>query len=63
MHEPARRPLKILMERSGEEGRMRGVPDPAAGAGLEGLCECPGTVGGAGEPEVDQTAEVEGGPV
>src|SRR5215813_10394475 len=26
-----------------------------------GLCECPGVVAGAGEPEVDQAAEVEGG--
>ncbi len=28
---------------------------------LVALCECPGAVAGAGEPEIDQAAEVEGG--
>src|ERR1700733_5233545 len=38
------------------------VPGPGCpGLGSAWLRECPGAVGGAGEPEVDEPAEVEGG--
>src|SRR5262249_34606279 len=39
-------------------GVMLGGPGPG---GSGGLCKCPGAVAGAGEPEVDEPAEVEGG--
>src|ERR1700719_1074676 len=54
--------LKILLERcSLGNPRIRRLWVLRPGRGPGGLCECPGAFARAGEAEVDEPAEVEGG--